>query len=62
MSDEDGLFTEEEIDQLILDFENYNIFPENIGIDHENELQCECGAEKCGSPKHSDWCPKWQKD
>ncbi len=22
------------------------------------EEKCECGAEKCGSNFHSDWCPK----
>jgi hypothetical protein len=21
--------------------------------------KCECGAEKCGFPKHSDYCPKY---
>lgn len=20
--------------------------------------KCECGADKCGSPGHSNWCPK----
>jgi hypothetical protein len=24
--------------------------------------QCECGSEKCGSPKHSHYCPKYIKD
>ena len=23
---------------------------------------CECGAEKCGSPSHSSWCPIFKKD
>lgn len=23
---------------------------------------CECGAEKCGSPGHSSWCPKFNKE
>lgn len=23
--------------------------------------ECECGAEKVGSPRHSDYCPKYQK-
>ncbi len=22
---------------------------------------CECGAESCGFPKHSDYCPKYEK-
>jgi len=21
-------------------------------------LKCECGSDACGSPQHSDWCPK----
>ena len=24
--------------------------------------KCECGSEKVGSSKHSDWCQKYEKD
>lgn len=24
------------------------------------KTKCECGSEKCGSSKHSSWCPKYQ--
>jgi hypothetical protein len=24
-------------------------------------LKCECGAESCGHPGHSRWCPKAEK-
>lgn len=23
-------------------------------------IKCECGSESCGSPKHSQWCPKYE--
>lgn len=23
-----------------------------------SDIRCECGSEKCGSNKHSSWCPK----
>jgi hypothetical protein len=23
------------------------------------QIKCECGSEKCGSNKHSNWCPKY---
>jgi hypothetical protein len=23
-----------------------------------NETKCECGSDRVGSPKHSNWCPK----
>lgn len=26
------------------------------------EKRCECGTEKCGSNKHSEWCPKYKKE
>lgn len=26
----------------------------------EGSLSCECGAEKCGQPAHSGWCPKFK--
>ena len=25
-----------------------------------NVIKCECGADKCGSPGHSTWCPKYK--
>lgn len=27
-----------------------------------SKKKCECGAEKVGSGKHSEWCPKYQKE
>lgn len=30
------------------------------GIQHSRyNPECECGSEKCGSDKHSSWCPKF---
>lgn len=26
------------------------------------EAKCECGAERCGEPRHSDWCPKYKEN
>lgn len=28
---------------------------------HKKKVQCECGAESCGSSYHSDYCPKYEK-
>lgn len=28
----------------------------------DTNTQCECGATKCGSPMHSDWCPRKKYD
>jgi len=30
----------------------------NIAIDLAH-IECECGSDKCGSNKHSNWCPKY---
>jgi len=24
--------------------------------------KCECGADACGSPKHSEYCPKYEEE
>jgi hypothetical protein len=34
-------------------------FPFDWGVEEDKE--CECGADKCGSPKHSSWCAKNKK-
>lgn len=26
------------------------------------KVVCECGSEKVGSPRHSDWCPKYKEE
>jgi hypothetical protein len=31
-----------------------------LGTQKVFEIKCECGAEKCGFPKHSDYCPKYE--
>ncbi len=31
-----------------------------IDIKYAAPKKCECGAEKCGFPKHSDYCPKYK--
>lgn len=46
----DSLFEEGEIEDLLEDFFC------------KEEVKCECGSEKCGSPKHSGWCPKWEEN
>jgi hypothetical protein len=28
-------------------------------VDIVGALRCQCGAEACGSPNHSDWCQKY---
>ena len=56
MADE-PLFTDEEITELL-----NNIFPQNTGLEAQPKVECECGADKCGSPRHSDWCPKHKEE
>lgn len=34
--------------------------PEQI-VFVNKDIQCECGADKCGSPGHSQWCPKYNR-
>ena len=49
----DPLFEEGEIENLLDGF---------IEWDEENEVKkCECGSSACGSPKHSKYCPKYDK-
>jgi len=52
----DKLFSEKEVAEWL---ESIGI-PQNVGQQPECEViyKCECGSEKCGSPRHSDWCPK----
>lgn len=48
----------------------YNSVPINVNVDFDlekefevaldNGRKCECGAEKCGSNKHSTWCQKFE--
>lgn len=36
--------------------------PESSSVpDTDKPVVCECGSEKCGSPSHSKWCPKWKE-
>jgi hypothetical protein len=32
--------------------------PAPLPLFARKEVKCECGAEKCGSPIHSNWCPR----
>jgi hypothetical protein len=41
---------EEEYGSLINDGDYYTFRP-----------KCECGADKCKLPIHSEWCPKYEK-
>lgn len=34
-------------------------YGEGIASQLKPPLSCECGSEKCGSPAHSSWCPKF---
>lgn len=43
----------EELDLSKLKFTEYN----DTGL-----IKCECGAEKCDSNKHSDWCKKYDSN
>ena len=31
-------------------------------VEKDMNLKCECGAEKCNLPYHSDWCPKYENN
>lgn len=45
-----------------MDFEDINwngLFKEAEGLGNKT---CECGSEKAGSNKHSDYCPKYEKN
>lgn len=33
----------------------------NFTVPEKTTAKCECGAEACGSPAHSQWCPKSSK-
>lgn len=49
--DLDPISTSEEETWVIHDFK----------IDIKYKQDCECGADKCGFPKHSDYCPKYKE-
>jgi hypothetical protein len=51
--------TEEEIEELLDAFEGGD--ESAIEVEVQEELICACGSDKCGSPIHSDWCPKFEK-
>lgn len=48
----------------------YNGFPLGSSVEKTppsgamvyKSCKCECGAEKCGSARHSDYCPKYRKE
>lgn len=46
----------EQIDDVTL--ENY-AFTQVEHLIIFNEIRCECGAETCNHPGHSQWCPKF---
>jgi len=50
----DPLFSEEEVDRLLREYVEWD-------EKEVEKLKCECGSDACGSPKHSDWCPKCKK-
>jgi hypothetical protein len=40
----------------ITDLDNLEIM-----FGYGDELKCECGSDKCGSPRHSTWCKKFKE-
>lgn len=32
----------------------------DVAEDFKNSIKCDCGAEACGHPGHSDWCNKFE--
>lgn len=36
--------------------------PCNFVPELPTKQQCECGSESVGSPRHSDWCPKYKEE
>jgi Zn-dependent M32 family carboxypeptidase len=59
--DDDPFFNMEEIEELLnkMDKELAQVLNESKK-DATVALKCECGAEKCRLPSHSDWCPKYK--
>lgn len=46
------LFENEEIEEMLQKF-----------LEEEDDLlSCECGSEACGSPMHSSYCPKFERE
>ena len=53
------------IDEVLecLDESSQPFFYDDLNQDDEKpEVKCECGSDAVGSPRHSEWCPKYRKE
>jgi hypothetical protein len=44
----------------IMDEDDYPLIYDSECMNRDK--RCECGADKCGSPRHSCWCPKYKEE
>jgi hypothetical protein len=48
--------------RLVLNGNCLSLLNTQCAPDVEHKSKCECGSEAVGSPRHSDWCPKYKEN